>query len=316
MEAAKQQLPLRGFRTDVLDEIRVTVSLVEKRREGYEGWAFAVQSVVVIALDDVALWDDDKLRRVIRHEVSHVGMARVLGGRVAPIWFSEGFAEWAAGGPDCAGQVRLGLNVLTRYAGGRALGHLDNPDRVSRNAYDLYASFFSFIEDRYPGPLEEGALLVAVREEGVRDGIENTFGKTVEELEREWQQHLFSVFVDGGIPNCTVRSDLTPFESLDHLDGRPEPTSAATGSTADRAGRAPQPRRPPPRTSGASAGNAATSPPAAPLQPPPSATPRPHLARHRNPVPLRHVQLHSLLSRTRLFGHSLNMSRKRIFLLC
>ena len=208
LEAAAQQQPLRGFRTDVLNDINVTVSLVEKRREGYEAWTWPFQSVVVIASEDIALWDDDKLRRVIRHELVHVGMDRFLGGRQTPIWFREGFAEWAAGGLDCVGHVRLGLNILTRNTDGFVLEELDYPNQVSRGAYDLYASFFDFIEGRYPGPLEDGTLLVAVREGGVRDGIEHTFGKTVEELEGEWQQYLFAVYVEGAIPNCTIAFEL------------------------------------------------------------------------------------------------------------
>lgn len=220
LEAATPQPPLRGFPTDILAEFGVTVSLVEEGREGYEAWTFPVQSVVVIALGDAALWDTAKMRRVIRHELVHVGLYRFLGGRKVPIWFHEGFAEWAAGGLDCIGQVRLGLNVLARHTGGRVLGQLEHPNGISRGAYDLFASFFDFVDVRYPGLLEDGTLLTAVREEGVRSALEHTFGRTLEELEREWQHHLFAVYVGRPIPRCGGGATPNP-RKRGHLTERP-----------------------------------------------------------------------------------------------
>ena len=115
------------------------------------------------------------------------------------MWFSEGLAEWVAGGLTCEGKVRIALDLRLRSAGGAEAPLLNvgvlRPnrslhDQSSRVEYDYSASFFEYLAARDEALLEGHALLIAVNDRGVVPAVEHLVGAQLSEVIEQWQLHL------------------------------------------------------------------------------------------------------------------------------
>jgi hypothetical protein len=169
----------------------VRVSLVVHEREDSDGWAFARERTIVLPFPAVFEWTQRKRIRVIRHELAHLSLAEFLNYAAMPLWFSEGFAEWQAGGVSCEIDVRVRLHVLT--LGTRNLPELAALDE-SRLSYDLATTFFDYLNRRSAGGMMNGSVLRAVRDRGLREGLHSVSGVSLEELERQWRAHIMASF--------------------------------------------------------------------------------------------------------------------------
>ncbi len=169
----------------------LTVSLTEGLESTLDGTADSPLRIIILPINRVPLWSRAKLAQVVEHELAHIELATALDFRVLPLWFDEGFAEWATHRDECAAEARIVLSMVTAERLGRA-PPLQELDIVTRSGltYDFLANFFTFVDTTWPGSLTSGALVAAVRDLGVAEGFLEAVGVEVTEAHRQWYDGL------------------------------------------------------------------------------------------------------------------------------
>ena len=212
IRAARIDEPFPGLPRDALGRAGITISLALRVRDDREAWTSADDGLIVLRLADAEAWPGDKLRRVVRHELAHVGLARALGFAKLPRWLSEGYSEWVSGGVSCEGEVRLHVYLrVPRTAegagsGGEPFTDISDP----RVAYDAYASFFDYLETTSNAGVSDGRFFANVRAHGVLRGVIQTFGIDLPALERQWREYAqrrYANALNTAGPVCQERTD-------------------------------------------------------------------------------------------------------------
>ena len=198
-----------GLPPDILAGRRLTISLAAEATFGIEGRAFPVSRLIVIPFDESDNWSREKLTRIVRHELAHIGLATFLDYAQTPIWFTEGFAEWAAGEMTCLARVRINIDFRMRRSEGRSPPRIATLGRT-RLSYDYANTIFHFMDKGENGVVVKGALLKSVRDYGVVDGLAVATGTDLESLEALWWSYLSDRY--GG-----VLDDLTCKSTGQHL---------------------------------------------------------------------------------------------------
>jgi hypothetical protein len=130
--------------------------------------------------------------RTLRHELAHVALQRYVGPARTPRWFTEGYAQWAAGewSWDAAWRLRLA------FVGDRAppldsltlawpVGEAD-----ARIAYLLSASAIAYLVER-SGERGLRIFLDRWRERVDFDAaFRATYGLTMGQFEEDWKSHV------------------------------------------------------------------------------------------------------------------------------
>ncbi len=173
----------------------VTISLSNGLPEGADGRAVVDKAVVILPLNRIANWGDDRLRRVVRHELAHIGVAEAVGPghrKEIPRWFDEGFAEWSSEGRWAERYARVDVEVCRRAAIGSGMPSVDGDwsDVSMQTEYDFFASFIEFLESRRAGVISEGELLERIRDRGFSSGLSETLGQRLKDLEGAWHRSL------------------------------------------------------------------------------------------------------------------------------
>jgi hypothetical protein len=195
VKAAMDQTPLPGLPPDILGRELITISLAVSVPDGIDGWAVGSAGVVVLRLSDVTQWSYGRLRRVLRHELTHIALDRYLGMKKTAKWFSEGLAEWVAGGLTCAGEARIRLALQLQAKDGASLPSISEVNSSSpRLSYDLFASFFEFLATTRERAMMNGSLLARVREIGMVEGIKEVIGYDMTILEPQWRSYLQKLY--------------------------------------------------------------------------------------------------------------------------
>ena len=132
--------------------------------------------------------------RTLRHEWAHLGLHQFLGGLRIPRWFSEGYAEWAAGGFDAMEAWRLRVGIALGQAPAMDSLALSWPRRQdqARVAYLLAASAVTYLVEE-SGERGLRIFLERWRDEGsFETALRGTFGVTSGQLEEDWRAHVRS----------------------------------------------------------------------------------------------------------------------------
>lgn len=194
LNALEEERDLRGLPTDAHLPDTITISLALEMQPGLDGRSIGRSATVIVPLRQSLSWEEAKLRRVLRHEIAHLALADYLGHRELPMWFTEGFAEWASGGLTREGHVRIEIELQRRSTtrAGEMPPRLEDAweDLPRRLAYDFFASFFEFLEVSRPSLLSSGELLRKVRLYGLHSALSAVFGRELGELESAWHQWL------------------------------------------------------------------------------------------------------------------------------
>ena len=74
-------------------------------------------------------------------------------------------------------------------ASGRRLVDPTRPSK-SRLSYDLFTTFFEYVDDYTGGVVQSGVLLESVRDHGVEAGIRRAVGADLAALEQGWKAYL------------------------------------------------------------------------------------------------------------------------------
>lgn len=172
----------------------VTLSLAREMDRAVDARSIPSEGLIILPLSRVFDWGEDKFRWIIRHEMAHLNMAALLGASASrwPTWFREGFAEWAAGGLSCEGQVRVLLDLAARRRSDVGLPAIltAGGNGLARVAYEYYATVFEYLDKRTGGGVQSGDLLRVVATHGLRDALRILVGRDSAEIEEEWQGYV------------------------------------------------------------------------------------------------------------------------------
>lgn len=136
------------------------------------------------------------VHRTLRHELAHVGLQRFLGATRTPRWFTEGYAQWAAGQWDWDSAWRLRLALAGQRAPPLDSLTLDWPVGATdaRVAYLLSASAVAYLVDRSG---EHGIRVFLDRwqqEQDFETAFRAVYGRTMGQFEEDWRRHVKSTY--------------------------------------------------------------------------------------------------------------------------
>ncbi|HSG48369.1 MAG TPA: hypothetical protein VLA43_11185 [Longimicrobiales bacterium] len=196
--ALREMPPLPGLPGVVPEEMEVVLAGSPEDFAGATGgqpphWSAGV------ALPDrgrivLPAWSGSALTRrgaagLLRHEWAHLAVYRGSGGRRAPRWFTEGYAEWT-GGWDRSQAWRLRVLLAVGRAPALDSLTLDWPgDRVpAESAYLLAASVVEYLVEA-SGERGLETLFQRWREAGrFEEALRRTYGLTSGQLEDDWRR--------------------------------------------------------------------------------------------------------------------------------
>jgi hypothetical protein len=132
------------------------------------------------------------LAAVLRHELAHLVVHRIVGERPIPRWFDEGIALWAAA-DDYAGRSEELLEAALRDRliplGRLERGYPADP-RLVPLAYAQSLDVVSYVAEKYG----RAAIPAILREVGdgrpFREAVLDTLGTTVDRLESDWRHGI------------------------------------------------------------------------------------------------------------------------------
>lgn len=206
-----QRVPLVFYATNLhFKQTNITPGFIP---DGVGGFFEFLKGRVVIPADG----DLHRFRRVIRHELVHVftfnKLARVLrdhrrpSGRLAPLWFTEGIAEYWSGEPDYQHEMILRDAVASNY-----FVPLHDMDRIA-GSYVMYKegeAFCRFVAEEYG---EE--RLLDLMEESWRDTdfsevIAVVLGQSEDEVSDRWETWIREQYepklVGADVPSLATRA--------------------------------------------------------------------------------------------------------------
>lgn len=135
---------------------------------------------------------NSNMRRVLRHELAHIGLHRYLAPARIPRWFNEGYATWAAGELDLEGEWRLRVAFATGKAPSLQSLELAFPRATddARTAYLLSASVVNYLV-RESG--ERGLRAFMQRwntSHNMEEALAATYGLSIDQLETHWARDV------------------------------------------------------------------------------------------------------------------------------
>lgn len=156
------------------------------------GVADPVAGLIVLPTFDWERTPLHDLGRTLRHELAHVALQRHLGAARTPRWFTEGYAQWAAGEWDTDSAWRLRLAFMGDRAPQLDSLTLDWPvaETDARLAYLLSASALAYLVDR-SGEHGLRVLFLRWRESlSFEQAFRSTYGLTMGQFEEDWREHV------------------------------------------------------------------------------------------------------------------------------
>ncbi len=151
----------------------------------------SLSRIVVPGFGDRRAWGWSEAR-LLRHEWAHLGLHQHLEGLRIPLWFDEGYAEWASGGWN----PTEGWRLRVAFALGRA-PPLDSlvlawpRDQASASlAYLLSATAVEYLIAESG---ERGLRIFLERWRSVRSfdrALRNTYGLTLGQFEEDWKVYV------------------------------------------------------------------------------------------------------------------------------
>ncbi|MDP2318687.1 MAG: hypothetical protein Q8O42_05025 [Acidobacteriota bacterium] len=166
------------------------------------GYALSNAGLVVLFPARSPVYPHDTLEDVLRHEVSHVLIARAAGGRDVPRWFHEGLSVAVERPWDFEDRSRLAWELM---AGPRLRlreidAMFDEGQAAQSRAYSLSAAFVRDLIREY-GATAPAAILRLVREDVPFDqAVITVAGRTLAGVENEFwnRQRVWTVYFTSG----------------------------------------------------------------------------------------------------------------------
>lgn len=160
------------------------------------GVADPVRGIIVLPTYDWVRTPLHTVHGTLRHELAHVGLQHYLGAARVPRWFTEGYAQWAAGQWDWDSAWKLRLALASRRAPPLDSLTLEWPVATAdaRIAYLLSASAMAYLVNQSG---ERGLRIFLRRWRDMQDfegAFRATYGLTIGQFESNWRRHVRSRF--------------------------------------------------------------------------------------------------------------------------
>lgn len=165
---------------------QLTVSFVRHMSHEVDGTIIPEHNMIIMPLDRALTWEIEYLRRVLRHEWTHLLTRTRLEGVTLPRWFDEGYAEWAAGGITCNMQARLDLSQQISGSEQRPRRLTQDEFSTQRVAYDHFASFVDYLDVSHNNIISSGRLFEGLRTGDVYTVLERETAMPFHILLRHW----------------------------------------------------------------------------------------------------------------------------------
>ena len=206
-----QRVPLVFYATNLhFKQTNITPGFIP---DGVGGFFEFLKGRVVIPADG----DVGRFRRVIRHELVHVftfnKLARVLrdhrrpSGRLAPLWFTEGIAEYWSGAPDFQHEMILRDAVASNY-----FVPLHDMDRIA-GSYVMYKegeAFCRFVSEVYGEERLLDLIEETWRDTDFGEVIEIVLGEPEDAVSDRWEAWVRDQYeprlVGADVPSLTTRA--------------------------------------------------------------------------------------------------------------
>lgn len=179
---------------------RLTVTFGDLR-DGVEAIARPEALLIVLSRAAVGGWHRDRLRRVLRHEATHVALHRYLDWPSIPEWIDEGLAEWAAGGATCDGAGRIYVH-LQENPDFRVVDMADLEQLSVRLAYDFYVLFWEFLASTAGARIANGTFVEALERDGGLSAVDRVFKAPLDDLVLRWWASFLRGAVDEVLERC------------------------------------------------------------------------------------------------------------------
>ncbi len=203
LERLGRQPPLPALPDSVLDRGPVNIYLAPDpaRWESLTGgaapeWGAGVANpetgLIVLPTFDWQRTPPHTIYRTLRHELAHVALQRHVGAARVPRWFSEGYAQWAAGEWrwDSAWQLRMAFVRSDSPPLDSLTLQWPAAEADARLAYLLSASAIAYLVER-SGERGVRIFLDRWRERVDFDAaFREVYGLTLGQFEEDWRAHV------------------------------------------------------------------------------------------------------------------------------
>ena len=179
------------------------IVLTESSDPGRVAAAIVESNTIRVQYAGVYLWSHQNLRTILRHELAHFILNSAVRRRLVPVWFSEGYAEWASGLLNCFRYEKLPSAVLHNKATIHTTFQLDRIETAfgGKLSYELYRTTLDFLNARL-GAIGIERLVRETADHGFSEAMLTVAGLTLKEFERAWIDFLGREF--GSLPGGTT----------------------------------------------------------------------------------------------------------------
>ena len=156
------------------------------------GVADPAAGLIVLPTFDWERTPPHTIYRTLRHELAHVALQRYLGEARIPRWFSEGYAQWAAGEWrwESAWQLRMAFVRSDSPPLDSLTLHWPVAETDARLAYLLSASAVAYLVER-SGERGIRILLEQWREDvDFNAAFRSVYGLTIGQFEEDWRAYV------------------------------------------------------------------------------------------------------------------------------
>ncbi len=156
------------------------------------GVADPMAGLIVLPTFDWERTPPHTIYRTLRHELAHVALQRYLGEARIPRWFSEGYAQWAAGEWrwETAWQLRMAFVRSDSPPLDSLTLHWPVAETDARLAYLLSASAVAYLVERSG---ERGIRILLERWRAEVDfdaAFRSVYGLTIGQFEEDWRAYV------------------------------------------------------------------------------------------------------------------------------
>lgn len=207
LERLEQQPPLPALPDSVLDRGPVNIYLAPDagRWDSLTGgaapeWGAGIANpqtgLIVLPTFDWQRTPPHTIYRTLRHELAHVALQRHVGAARVPRWFSEGYAQWAAGEWrwESAWQLRMAFVRSDSPPLDSLTLHWPVAESEARLAYLLSASAIAYLVER-SGERGLRIFMERWREQVDFDAaFRDVYGLTLGQFEEDWRAYVKQKF--------------------------------------------------------------------------------------------------------------------------
>lgn len=188
---ARARLPLASGGT-------VTISLTAQPIPG-KARSLPGQRLIIMGMQKAKAMRPPELLGALRHELAHIALGTILERADSPLWFHEGYAEYARGAPTCEEEIRLWVALST----GMSSPRLQPSGSTTTLDYVMFATAIAHL-DRLLAAVDSDweRFLRFVGQHGFVGAMNRILSLEPADFESEWADGLAERYASTEGPRC------------------------------------------------------------------------------------------------------------------